>query len=65
MVDKCKVFEEAVKNALMTEKMRHFRLCIDEKDNISIAKGGGFLQVCPSNTKKILDIVITPGIVKT
>lgn len=31
MIDKCKVFEEAVKNALMTDKIRHFRLCIDEK----------------------------------
>lgn len=37
-----KTFEEIVKTALRTERIHGFRLCVDEKDNISVAKGGPF-----------------------
>lgn len=67
-----KTFIEIVKTVLRTERAHGFRLCIDNKDNISVAKGGPFgafvgydNPICPSDTKKILDIIITPGIVKT
>ena len=67
-----KTFGEIVKTAIRTERIHGFRLCIDKKDNISVAKGGPFgafvgydNPICPSGTKKILDVVITPGIAKT
>ena len=66
------IFEKAIKSATTTERVQHFRLCIDEKDNISIAKGstmhsnlsGTFVSTCPSNTKETLEVVITPIIEK-
>jgi hypothetical protein len=66
--DRCKMFENAIMNSLRNEKMQHFRLCIDEKDNISIASGpnyysnlsGTFVPKCPIGTEKTLEVVITP-----
>lgn len=67
-----KTFEETVNTAVRTERIHGFRLCIDEKDNMSVAKGGPFgafvgydNPICPSGTKKILDVIITPETAKT
>ena len=70
--DRCEIFEDTIRNALNTERAQHFRLCVDEKDNISIASGsasysnlsGAFVPACPSDTKKTLEVVITPVIEK-
>jgi len=43
---------------LRTNKMQEFRLCIDEKDDISIAPINRFFPVCPSNTKRTVDIIM-------
>lgn len=67
-----KVFEERLHDAISTENIQHFRLCIDQEDNISLAdlvrQWSGltekFVPVCPSNTKKTIDIVITPTVEK-
>ncbi len=54
-------FGGALKKALMSENTISFRLCVDEKDNISTAKfSTGIFPVCPQNTKKIIDVVIKP-----
>ena len=37
--DRYKTFEDTIKNALSTERVQHFRLCVDKKDNIFIASG--------------------------
>lgn len=62
MVDKVeKIFEDTIRKALRTERQQGFRLCIDEKDDISLAEVGIFVPPrCPSGTKKTLDILITP-----
>lgn len=58
-----KTFDDTLSMALRTDITQEFRLCVDEKNNMSIAKGRLF-PVCPSNTKRILDIVIRPAILK-
>lgn len=65
MVDKIqKTFKETLNETLKTDKMHEFRLCIGEKDNISIAPASRFFPVCPADTKKIVDIIMRPDIVK-
>ena len=66
-----KTFEETLRTALRTERVHGFRLCIDEKDNISVAKGGPFgafigydNPICPPGTKKTLDVTATPDTAK-
>jgi hypothetical protein len=67
-----KIFEERLCDAVTTESIQHIRLCVDQKDNISLAnlvrQWSGltekFVQVCPSDTKKTIDIVITPTVEK-
>jgi hypothetical protein len=60
-----KKFEDTVQAALRTEKIHGFRLCIDEKYNTSIAKVEPLLPpICPSGTKKILDVLMTPSTTK-
>jgi hypothetical protein len=67
-----KIFEEKLHEAIMTENVQHFRLCIDQLDNISFAdlsrQWSGltekFVPICPSGTKKTIDIHITPTIEK-
>lgn len=67
-----KIFEEMLNNAATTENVQHVRLCIDKNDNIYLAnlvsKWSGltekFVQICPSDTKKTIDIVITPTVEK-
>lgn len=67
-----KIFEERLHDAITTENVQHVRLCVDQSDNISLAnlvrQWSGltekFIQVCPSDTKKTIDIVITPTVEK-
>lgn len=64
MVDKIqKTFKETLNATLETDRMHEFRLCIDEKDNISIAQTGRFFPGCHVNTKRIIYVVMTPKIV--
>lgn len=64
MVDKIqKTFKETLNETLKTDKMREFRVCIDEKDNMSIAQTGRFFPGCHVNTKKIIDVVMMPKMV--
>lgn len=53
MADKIqKTFRDALNATLETGRIHEFRLCIDEKDNISIAQTGRFFPGCHVNTKK-------------
>lgn len=61
MVNKIqKTFKETLDVTLETDRMHEFRLCIDEKDNISIAQTGRFFPGCHVNTKRIIDVVMIP-----
>lgn len=70
--DFSKIFGEKLNNAIETEKIQHFRLCVDQKNNIYLANlssqwsnlSGEFIPTCPSDTKKTIDIVITPTVEK-
>lgn len=67
-----KIFEEKLHEAIITENVQHFLLCIDQIGNISLAnlsrQWSGltekFVPICPSGTKKAIDIVITPTLEK-
>jgi hypothetical protein len=67
-----KTFEEKLHEAITTENVQHFLLCIDQIDNISLAnlsrQWSGltekFVPICPSGTKKTIDVVITPTLEK-
>ena len=67
-----KIFEEKLHEAIATENVQHFLLCIDQIDNISSAnlsrQWSGltekFVPICPSGTKKTIGIVITPTLEK-
>lgn len=67
-----KIFEERLNDAITTENVQHFRLCIDQRGNISMAnlirQWSGltekFVPVCPSGTKDTIDVVITPTVEK-
>jgi hypothetical protein len=64
MADKIqKIFKDTLDTTLETGRINEFRLCIDEKDNISIAQTGRFFPGCHVNTKKIIDVVIMPRMV--
>ncbi len=56
-------FGDTLKKALRSESTINFRLCVDERDNISMAKfSTGIFPVCPQNTKKIVDVIISPSV---
>ena len=57
-------FTDALHYAIIKEKTQGFRVCVDEKDNMSVAelttRELGSIPKCPEDTKKIVDVLITP-----